>query len=104
MAISTEEITKVVDSTFATVDEFGAMMKLLAGVGARVKLEVQLGETYRKIQSVQTELQARQQARQTENVADSQETQKVTDDLQALAAQLQTQIDAINAQLPDLLG
>lgn len=104
MAIDSKQIEQAVNASFETVEDFAAMLKLLSGVGQRVRLEVQRDELYRKVTSVQQDLQARQQARQTENVADSQQTEKETLDLQSKAREIQAAIDALNAQLPDLLG
>ena len=102
-AITNEQVTAAVNDSFADVQEFEAMLKLLAGVGARVKLEVQRDATYRAIQAKQAELQATQSALQQQLVAASQQTEAETAALQQQAAQLQAQIDALNAQLPVLL-
>ena len=103
MAITNDEIIAAVNAAYTDATDFAAILKLLSGYGARLKLEVQRDEMYRQITEANAALQARQSERQTENVADAQETQTAVNTLQAQAAALQAQIDAINASLPQLL-
>lgn len=103
MAITSDEIVSAVNAAYADPADFAAILKLLSGYGARLKLEVQRDEMYRQITEANTALQARQAGRQTENVQDAQTTQATVDNLQTQAATLQAQIDAINASLPQLL-
>jgi hypothetical protein len=103
MAMTSDDVTNAVNAAFADGNEFASMLKMLAGVGARVKLEIQRDALYRQIQDAQAELTARQNARQTENITDAQQTQAAVNDWQAQAAALQAQIDSINAGLPNLL-
>ena len=103
MAITNDEIIAAVNAAYTDATDFAAILKLLSGYGARLKLEVQRDEMYRQINDANAALQARQAGRQTENVADAQETQTAVNTLQAQAAALQAQIDAINASLPQLL-
>ena len=103
MSITNDQIVAAVNAAYANAEDFAAVLKLLSGYGARLQLEVQRDELYRKAQTANADLQARQAARQTENVTDAQATQAEVNELQAQAAALQAQIDAINAQLPELL-
>lgn len=103
MAITNDEIIAAVNAAYTDATDFAAILKLLSGYGVRLKLEVQRDEMYRQINDANAALQARQAGRQTENVADAQETQTAVNTLQAQAAALQAQIDAINASLPQLL-
>lgn len=78
-------------------------LKLLAGIGQRVRLEVQRDAEYRKVQEAQVELAAAQQKAQAEIKQAQDAAQAKQQAAQQAAAQLQAQIDAINAALPDLL-
>lgn len=101
--MKTEEIVGIINAVFGDADSFAQMMKLLGGVGMRLKLEVErdaaqraIGELHQKTQDVsqsaQVELQKAIAELQAEIQAKQQEAQA-----------LQAQIDAVNAQLPDLL-
>lgn len=98
-----DQITKIINSIFPDAESFAQMMKLLGGVGQRLKLEVErdaaqraIGELHQKQQDVSQSAQVELQKMIAELQAQIQEKQNE-------AAALQAQIDAVNSQLPDLL-
>jgi hypothetical protein len=101
--IDEKQIVDAINAAFTDANEFAAMLKMLAGVGKRVELEIQRDAIYRAIDDAQAQLAQRQRDRQNQNIADEQQTQNTINDWQSQAAALQEQINAINAGLPDLL-
>lgn len=103
MAISTDEVTKIISNQFATPEEFAQVIGLLGGISARLKLEIQRDAAYRDITDLQTQLAAKQQELQQAVIAAGQEADMAVQTKQQEAAALQAKIDEINAQLPALL-
>ena len=103
MAIDSKQIEAAVNESFSSVEEFGAMLKMLAGVGARVKLEIQRDAANRAVNELHQQMQSAQQQAQTDLEAKNAEFNTQISAKQAEAAALQAQIDALNAMLPDLL-
>lgn len=98
-----KEVASLDDAFGGDVEAVAATLHLFAGVSLRTKLEVQRDALYAEIQKDQQDLASRQQARQQDNLADAQATDATVGQLQSQAQQFQAQIDAINANLPNLL-
>jgi len=103
MAMKTEEIVGIINAVFPDAPSFAQMMKLLGGVGARLKLEVQRDAENRAIGELHQEMQAAQTQAQVDLNALNAEFNARIALKQQSAQQLQAQIEALNAQLPDLL-
>lgn len=103
MAMKTEEVVAIINAVFPDADTFAQMMKLLGGVGARLKLEVQRDAANRAVSKLHQQTQTVSQTKQAELQKAIAELNDQIAAKQSEAQQLQAQIDAINAQLPDLL-
>lgn len=103
MAISTNQITAIISETFQEPEAFASIIKLLAGVGARLKLEVQRDAAQRAVSELHQEQQSVSQTKQAELAQEIAELNQAITAKQQEAAALQEQINAINAQLPELL-
>lgn len=103
MAMKTEEIVDIINAVFPEADSFAQMMKLLGGVGARLKLEVQRDAANRAVNELHQQTQTVSQTKQAELTAALDALNAQIAVRQQEAAQLQAAIDALNAQLPDLL-
>lgn len=103
MAITVEQIEAAVNNAFASIEEFDAMLQIMAGVGKRVKLEIQRDAANRAALELHQQMQQAQQQAQADLEIKNAEFNQQISVKQNEAAQLQAAIDALNAMLPDLL-